>query len=49
MTQDLSAGAKLLNSFLRLMVFSLVLILIAIPLCILLDKLGLFEALGWFQ
>ncbi len=49
MTQDISAGVKLLNSFLRVMVLALVVILIAIPLCILLDRLGLFDSLGWFQ
>ncbi len=46
MTQDISAGDKILNSFLRVVVFALIIILVAIPLCILLDKLGLFDSLS---
>lgn len=41
MGEQLSFGNKLLVGFLRLMVFVLVLILVAIPICILLDQLGI--------
>ncbi len=40
MTNQISLGNKLLVGFLRIMVFTLILILIAIPVCILLDQLG---------
>ncbi|WP_262710830.1 hypothetical protein [Flagellimonas algicola] len=41
MTDEISFGNKMLVGFLRLMVFVLVIILVAIPVCILLDFLGL--------
>ena len=41
MGEQLSLGDKLLVGFLRIMVFTLVAILIAIPVCILLDQLGI--------
>lgn len=41
MTDEISFGNKMLVGFLRLMVFVLVLILVAIPVCILLDFLGI--------
>lgn len=41
MNDGISLGNKLLVGFLRLMVFVLVLILVAIPVCILLDILGI--------
>ncbi|KPM31282.1 Hypothetical protein I595_2547 [Croceitalea dokdonensis DOKDO 023] len=41
MEHNISFGSKLLVAFLRVMVFALVAILIAIPVCILLDQLGL--------
>ncbi|MDT0605745.1 hypothetical protein [Croceitalea rosinachiae] len=47
MAQNTSVGSSFLEGFLRIMVFALVIILIAIPVCILLDKLGIFDMLGW--
>lgn len=44
MTDEVSFGNKMLVSFLRLMVFVLVLILVAIPVCILLDFLGILPS-----
>ncbi|MDT0539148.1 hypothetical protein [Croceitalea sp. P059] len=41
MEEQLSFGDKLLEGFLRVLVFALIFILIAIPLCILLNKIGL--------
>ena len=41
MNDGISFGDKLLVGFLRLMVFVLVVILVAIPICILLDFIGL--------
>ncbi|WP_350284879.1 hypothetical protein [uncultured Croceitalea sp.] len=46
MAQNTSAGTSFLELFLRVMVFALVVILIAIPVCILMDKLGIFDMLG---
>lgn len=43
MEQELSPGVKLLNTFLRIMVGCLVLILIAIPVALVLDLFGLFD------
>jgi hypothetical protein len=40
MEQELTAGVKILNGFLRIMVACLVVILIAIPLALLLDIIG---------
>ncbi|WP_375323464.1 hypothetical protein [Flagellimonas sp. GZD32] len=47
MAEEISIGNKLMVGFLRIMVFVLILILIAIPVCILLDFLGVLEALGF--
>ncbi|WP_262708062.1 hypothetical protein [Flagellimonas allohymeniacidonis] len=41
MNDEVSFGSKMLVGFLRFMVIVLVIILIAIPVCILLDILGL--------
>ncbi len=41
MEQELSAGVKMLNTFLRIMIFCLVLILIAIPVAFILDLVGI--------
>ncbi|MEL6303595.1 MAG: hypothetical protein AAGL29_06205 [Bacteroidota bacterium] len=41
MSNEISFGDKMLIAFLRLMVFVLVLILIAIPACMLLDFLNI--------
>ena len=46
MADEISFGNKLMVGFLRIMVFFLVIILIAIPVCILLDFLGVMDALG---
>lgn len=46
MGQNTTVGTSLLELFLRIMVYALIVILIAIPLCILADKLGIFDALG---
>ena len=48
MAKITTSGTPLLDYFLKIMVFALIGILIIIPLCILLDQLGIFEALGWF-
>jgi len=47
MTQNTTAGTSFLEIFLRVMVWALILILIAIPLCIIADQFGIFDALGW--
>lgn len=41
-----TAGTSVLEIFLRIMVYALIVILVAIPLCIIGDKLGIFNALG---
>ena len=41
MEQEVTAGIKLLNGFLRIMVAGLVVILIAIPLAFILDWIGI--------
>jgi len=41
MEQELTAGIKILNGFLRIMVAGLVVILLAIPLAFILDWLGI--------
>lgn len=41
MTDEISFGNKMLVGFLRLMVIVLVIILVAIPICILLDFIGI--------
>ena len=41
MSNGISLGDKLLVGFLRFMVFVLVVILVAIPICILLDLVGI--------
>ncbi|UOY07924.1 hypothetical protein L0P88_05085 [Muricauda sp. SCSIO 64092] len=46
MTQNTTIGASFLNLFLRIMVYALIGILITIPLCIIGDQLGIFDALG---
>jgi hypothetical protein len=46
MANEASLGDKFIVSFLRVMVFVLIVILIAIPVCILLDFLGVMDALG---
>ncbi len=43
MTDEISFGNKMLVGFLRFMVIVLVVILIAIPVCILLDFLGIIQ------
>jgi len=43
MEQELTPGVKLLNTFLRIMVGCLVLILIAIPVALILDIIGIFD------
>jgi len=46
MAQNTTVGAGFLELFLRIMVYTLIAILIAIPLCIIGDQLGIFNALG---
>lgn len=46
MAEDISFGNRLMVGFLRIMVFILIIILIAIPVCILLDFLGVMDAIG---
>ncbi len=41
MERELSPGVKMLNTFLRIMIFFLVLILIAIPVAFILDLVGI--------
>lgn len=47
MATTTTPGVSVLGTFLRLVVFALMAILIAIPLCMLLDVTGVFDALGW--
>ncbi|MET1258046.1 hypothetical protein ABV409_01825 [Flagellimonas sp. DF-77] len=42
MANESSMGMGMLEGFLRLMIFALVAILIAIPVCVVLDLLGIF-------
>ena len=42
MEQELSPGTKLLNTFLKIMVACLVFILVAIPVALILDLIGIF-------
>ncbi|KKM98717.1 hypothetical protein LCGC14_1155070 [marine sediment metagenome] len=42
MEQELSPGVKILNGFLKIMVACLVFILVAIPVALLLDLIGIF-------
>ncbi|MDC6384045.1 hypothetical protein SAMN04487891_103134 [Flagellimonas taeanensis] len=46
MAEEISFGNRLMVGFLRIMVFVLIVILIAIPVCILLDFLGVMDAIG---
>ena len=46
MAEEISFGNRLMVGFLRIMVFILIIILIAIPVCILLDFLGVMDAIG---
>ena len=46
MAQNTTTGTGFLNLLLRIMVYALIGILIAIPLCIIGDQLGIFDALG---
>jgi len=46
MANDSSISTSFLEGFLRIMVIALVIILIAIPVCIILEFLGVFEMLG---
>lgn len=41
MEQELSPGVKMLNTVLKIMIFCLVLILIAIPIAFILDVFGI--------
>ena len=43
MEQELSPGVKMLNGFLKLMIFCLVGILIAIPLAAIAEWIGFFD------
>ncbi|WP_281542270.1 hypothetical protein [Maribacter aestuarii] len=43
MEQELSSGVKMLNGFLKLMIFCLVAILIAIPLAAIAEMIGFFD------
>ncbi len=43
MKQELTLGTKILNGFLRLMITCLIGILIAIPIALILDWLGIFK------
>lgn len=47
MAQNTTTETSFLNVFLRIMVYALIGILIAIPLCIICDQLGIFDALGF--
>jgi hypothetical protein len=46
MAQNTTIGTGFLELFLRIMVYALIVILIAIPLCMIGDWLGIFDALG---
>ncbi|MEO0570221.1 MAG: hypothetical protein AAF039_00855 [Bacteroidota bacterium] len=46
MEQNSTVGTSFLELFLKIMVYALIVILIAIPLCIIGDQLGIFDALG---
>lgn len=46
MAENTTVGFSFLSGFLRLMVFTLIGILIAIPVCIVCDIFGVFDALG---
>ena len=46
MAQNTTVGEGFLELFLRIMVYALIVILIGIPLCIIGDKFGIFDALG---
>ncbi|WP_343487421.1 hypothetical protein [Allomuricauda sp. d1] len=48
MENDSTIGIGFLNAFLRFMVIALIIILIAIPVCMILEFLGVFDALGIF-
>lgn len=48
MDNDTTVGTTFLEGFLRFMVIALVVILIAIPVCIILEVLGVFDMLGVF-
>jgi len=41
MEQELSPGVKLLNAFLKIMIACLVFILVAIPIALILDLIGI--------
>ena len=41
MEQELSPGVKLLNTFLKIMIACLVFILVAIPIALILDLIGI--------
>ncbi|PKA97629.1 hypothetical protein B0O79_1297 [Flavobacteriaceae bacterium MAR_2009_75] len=43
MEQELPIGVKMLNLFLRIMVWCLVLILAAVPVALILDVIGFFD------
>jgi hypothetical protein len=43
MAQEVSAGTKMLNGFLKLMIACLIGILIAIPVALILDTLGIID------
>lgn len=46
MTQNTTIGTSFLEVFLRIMIYALIVILIAIPLCMIGDAFGIFDALG---
>lgn len=46
MADEITFGNRLMVGFLRILVFVLVVILVAIPVCILLDFVGVMDAIG---
>lgn len=46
MARNTTISESFLELFLRIMVYALIAILVAIPLCIIGDSLGIFDALG---
>lgn len=46
MAEEISPGERLMAGFLRILVFALIVILIAIPIGLILELTGLWDALG---
>ena len=46
MADEISFGNRLMVGFLRILVFVLIVILVAIPVCMLLEFVGVMDAIG---